>query len=225
MLAALFTLLVQTSTAQIVNEQTRKKFSIGIGMFTDIWNNLPKDPATGKNFETRNINQGFQSMVMYNIPFGKSDFGFSVGLGFRTENLYIKDAYFKSTKDSTYMVKLHDSINVKRSKLVLPYIELPLELYFKSKSKVAVALGFKLAYGLPVHTKYVGENFNNYDPVKYRAKLREIQNVEKFSYGPTLRIGYRWFHVFGYYSLSKVFSKEKGPDMYPISVGLLLLPY
>jgi len=39
MLAVLFSLLAQTSHAQIVNEQTRKKFSIGVGMFTDIWNN------------------------------------------------------------------------------------------------------------------------------------------------------------------------------------------
>jgi hypothetical protein len=78
---------------------------------------------------------------------------------------------------------------------------------------------------LPAHTKYVGEDYNNYSPDKYRVKFREIQNMERFSYGPTLRIGYRWIHVYGYYSLSKIFQKDKGPDLYPISVGLLLMPY
>src|SRR5512138_1549875 len=94
MLAVLFSLLAQTSRAQIVNEQTRKKFSIGIGMFTDIWNNRPYyTTSIGREyqFDTRDINQGFQAMALYNMPFGKSNFGFSVGLGFRAENLYMKD--------------------------------------------------------------------------------------------------------------------------------------
>ena len=228
MLAILFSLAAQTTRAQIVNEQTRKKFSIGIGMFTDIWNNKPYyTTALGREyqFETRDINQGFQAMALYNIPFGKSPLGFSIGLGFRAENLYIKDAYFKNTKDSTYMVLAPDTINVRRSKLAMPYLELPVEFYFKSKLKIVAAVGFKIAYMLPAHTKYVGENYNYYDPIEYRVKFREIQNLESFSYGPTLWFGYRWIHVFGYYSLSKIFTKDKGPDMYPISVGLLLLPY
>jgi hypothetical protein len=219
MLALLFIILAQTTRAQIVNEQTRKKFSIGVGMFTDIWNNRPE------GFDTRDINQGFQSVAMYNFAFGKSDFGFSAGLGFRAENLFVKDARFQSTKDSTFLVHTADSIKVKRSKLVLPYIELPIEFYFHSKLKIAVAVGFKIAYMFPAHTKYVGENYNYYDPTTYRFKQREIQNMEQFSYGPTLRIGYRWFHAFGYYSISKIFTKNKGPDMYPITVGFLIMPY
>ena len=228
MLAVLLSLLAQTSRAQIVNEQTRKKFSIGVGMFTDIWNNRPYyTTSLGREyqFDTRDINQGFQALALYNMPFGKSNFGFSVGLGFRAENLYMKDAYLKSTRDSTYMVLAPDTIHVRRSKLAMPYLELPIEFFFKSKLKIVAAVGFKLGYMMPAHTKYVGENYNYYDPIEYRAKFREIQNLEEFSYGPTLRIGYRWIHAFCYYQISKIFTKNKGPDMYPISIGLLLLPY
>jgi hypothetical protein len=229
MLAVLFLLLVQTTHAQIVNEQTRKKVSIGVGLFTDIWNNMPEfvnSKGKTSQFETRVFNQGFQALAMYNFPFGKSDFGFSAGLGFRAENMYVNEAGFKSTKDSTYIVKMADSIDVRRSKLTMPYIELPVEFYFKStKTKVAVALGFKIGYMFPAHTKYVGENYNYYDQTVYRFKQREILNMETFSYGPTLRIGYRWIHAFGYYSISKIFMKNKGPAIYPITVGLLLMPY
>lgn len=219
MLVVCLIFLAQTSQAQIVNEQTRKKFSFGIGMFTDIWNNIPD------GFKTRDINQGFHAFAMYNVPFGKTNLGFSVGLGFRAQNLYVKDAIFNSTNDSTYLVAINDSISVKRSKLTLPYLELPVEFYFKSKVKVVAAVGFKIAYGLPAHTKYVGEDYNTGNGDEYRVKFREIHNVQRFSFGPTLRIGYQWIHVYGYYSLSKIFTKDKGPDMYPISVGLVLLPY
>ncbi len=220
---------VQSVQAQIVNESTRKKFSIGVGMFTDIWNNVPYY-KTGvgdleRQFDQRTINQGFQAVALYNVPFGRSPLGFSIGLGFRAENLFVKDAYLKSTRDSTYFVHVPDSIKVIRNKIALPYIEVPVEFYFKSKIKLVAAIGFKVAYMFPAHTKYVGENYNYYSPDKYRAKFREIKNMETFSYGPTLRIGYRWFNVFGYYSLSKIFQHDKGPDLYPISIGFILMPY
>jgi hypothetical protein len=228
LLASLLFMLMQATQAQIVNETTRKKFSIGIGMFTDIWNNVPyyKGPLGAEyQFDMRNINQGFQALAMYNVPFGRSPLGFSIGLGFRAENLYVKGAYFNSTRDSTYMVRVPDTIYVRRSKLAMPYLELPVEFYFKSKIKMVVAVGFKIGYMLPAHTKFVGENYNYYSPIELRVKQREIQNIETFSYGPTFRIGYRWIHAYSYFSLSKIFKKDKGPDMYPISVGFLLMPY
>jgi hypothetical protein len=232
LLVSVLFLFMQAIQAQIVNEATRKKFSIGVGMFTDIWNNVPYYSYKGslpltveEQFDMRSINQGFQALALYNVPFGRSPLGFSIGLGFRAENLYVKDAYFKSTRDSTYMVRVPDSIYVRRSKLALPYIELPVEFYIKTKFKMVVAAGFKIGYMFPAHAKFVGENYNYYDPVEYRYKQREIQNLETFSYGPTFRIGYRWFHAYSYFSISKIFKKDKGPDMYPITVGFLLMPY
>lgn len=210
----------QPGNAQMVNEVAKKRVTIGVGMFTDIWFNIPK----GIDFRT--INQGFQAFALYNVPFGKSNFGFGIGLGFRAQNMY-GNFLVKSALDSTYLEKIGDtaSVNYQRSKLVLPYLELPIEFRFKSKSKIAVGIGFKVAYLLPAHSKYVGENYLTMDRSKYRVKEREIKNLEQFSYGPTFRLGYRWFHVNAYYSLSKIFTKGSGPDLYPLSVGVLLMPF
>lgn len=212
-------LLVQVSDAQIVNEQTRNKITVGIGLTTDIWNNVPD------GINTRAINQGFQSVLMYNVAFGKSPLGFSAGVGFRVQNLFIKDAVFQSTEDSTYIQALDDSISVTRSKLTLPYLEVPIEFFYKGKTGLTIAAGFKVGYLLPAHIKYVGDNYETGSTLNYRVKYRNIQNMETFSYGPTLRVGYKWIHAFGYYSLSKIFTKDKGPDLYPISVGIMIMPY
>lgn len=206
--------------AQMVNEVAKKRVTIGVGMFTDIWFDIPK------GIDTRTINQGFQAFALYNVPFGKSNFGFAIGLGFRAQNLY-GNFLVKSRQDSTWFEKIGDTsaVNYQRSKLVLPYIELPIEFRFKSKSKIAVGIGFKVAYLLPAHSKYVGENYNTTTREKYRVKYREIKNLEQFSFGPTFRIGYRWFHVNAYYSLSKIFTKGNGPEIYPLSIGFLLMPF
>lgn len=206
--------------AQMVNEVAKKRIIIGVGLFTDIWFGVPK------GIDTRTINQGFQAFAMYNVPFGKSNFGFAIGLGFRAQNMY-GNFLVKSTLDSTWLEKIGDtaSVNYQRSKLTLPYLELPIEFRFKSKSKVAVGIGFKVAYLLPAHTKYVGEDYTTLSGLKYRVKYREIRNLEQFSYGPTFRIGYRWFQINAYYSLSKIFTKGNGPELYPLSIGILLMPF
>jgi len=219
LLVTILCLLVQVSDAQIVNEQTRNKITVGIGINTDIWNNVPD------GINTRVINQGFQSVLMYNVPFGKSPLGFSAGVGFRAQNLFLKDAVFQSTKDSTYIQALDDSISVTRSKLTLPYLEVPIEFFYKGKTGLTIAAGFKVGYLLPAHIKYVGDNYETGSTLRYRVKYRNIQNMETFSYGPTLRMGYKWIHAFGYYSLSKIFTKDKGPDLYPITVGIMIMPY
>lgn len=216
----LFLFFSLNGKAQMVNEVAKKRVTIGVGMFTDIWFGVPN------GIKTRTINQGFQSFVLYNVPFGKSNFGFAIGIGFRAQNMY-GNFLVKSTQDSTWLEKIGDtaSVNYQRSKLTLPYLELPIEFRFKSKSKIAVGIGFKVAYLLPAHTKYVGENYNTLTGAKYRAKFREIKNLEQFSYGPTFRMGYRWFNVNAYYSLSKIFTKGNGPEMYPFSIGFLLMPF
>ena len=67
---------------QVVNETTKKKISIGVGMFSDIWLQVPE------GMKTRTINQGFNVFATYNLPFGKSNFSFAVGLGINIHNLY-----------------------------------------------------------------------------------------------------------------------------------------
>ncbi len=205
--------------AQMVNEVAKKRITIGVGLFSDIWFNLPD------GIKTRTINQGFQTFAMYNVPFGKSNFGFAIGLGFRAQNMY-GNFQVDSKTDSTELARIPDSANYKRSKLTLPYLELPLEFKFKSKSKIAVGIGFKIAYLLPAHTKFVGEDYylrKNLE--KLRVKFRDIKNLEQFSYGPTFRFGYRWFQISAYYSISKIFTKGNGPDVNSLSLGILLMPF
>jgi hypothetical protein len=213
----LFLLLPSTGKAQVLNETTKKRIAVGIGLFTDIWQNVPSD------VKTRTINQGFQAVVLYGVPFGKSNFGFGIGLGLSVHNMYGNFAV-TSKNDTTRFTLIPDSLSYKRSKMTLPYLELPIEFHFATKKKFAVGLGFKLGYLLPAFTKYVGDN-----PIppheELRMKLRNLKNLENFAYGPYMRIGYKWFHMYGYWQLSHVFKKGLGPDVYPITVGFLLRPF
>jgi len=220
-LVATVLVIPKSASSQIINEKTKKKIHVGIGLFTDIYMNVPK------NIKTRTINQGFQGYVVYRVPFGKSNFGFSIGLGMSIHNMY-GNFLVKSYTDSTNLVKIPDSVSYKRSKLTMPYLEIPIEFGYTNKAKFSLGIGFKVGYMLPAHSKYVGDEYQaDLQPEKdqVRVKFRNIKNLDRFAYGPTLRIGYKWFHLIGYYQLSSIFQKGKGPETYPITVGFLIRPF
>jgi hypothetical protein len=210
--------------AQVVNEKTKKKISIGIGLHTDILMNVPA------GIKMRTINQGMSVFGLYNVPFGKSAFGFSIGLGLASHNAYGNFVIDKSG-DTTKMVKIPDSVKYKRSKISIAYLELPLEFNVKTKSKISVALGFKLGMMIGSKFVYVGDGgiktyyYQSTNTSKIRVKSMGLPNMEQFVYGPTFRFGYKWINVDAYYMLSSFFNKSKGPEMYPISVGIVVMPF
>ena len=148
----IFILSPRESQAQVVNSSTKKRISIGFGLFTDIWMNTPD------GMKTRTINQGVNVFGTYNLPFGKSNFSFAIGVGITIHNLYW-NYRFQGDSANFQFVKIEDSLKYKRSKLTMPYLEIPVEFRFKTKSKFAVALGFKVGYMVYGHAKWVGDDY------------------------------------------------------------------
>jgi len=219
-----FLLINPVAHSQVVNESTKKKVSVGIGIYDDIMMNVPA------GIKTLVINQGVHVYALYNLPFGKSIFGFSVGLGFSSHNIFGNFLVNKSG-DSTVLVKIPDTVGYKRTKISLAYLEVPFEFNIKTKGKFQAALGFKVGYMIGSKEVYVGDggiktfNFSSATPTKIRVKSLGVPNIDQFAYGPTLRVGYKWIALDCYYMLSTIFTKNHGPDMYPVSVGIAIVPF
>ncbi|MCD4736805.1 MAG: PorT family protein [Bacteroidales bacterium] len=205
--------------SQVIDDQTKRKFSIGIDVFTDIWQDLPK------GMDTRTINQGTNIYGMYNYIFGKSNFSFSPGIGIGVHNLYNNTLpQFDLANDSTAFVIIPDSISYKRSKLTTSYFDIPVEIRFKSKKELRFAIGFKFGFLIKMYSKFKGDDpaWGNSQVIH---KTSRIRYAEKNRYGFIARFGYKWINFMGYYSLSALFQKGKGPEMYPISVGVAIIPF
>ncbi|MCD4744763.1 MAG: PorT family protein [Bacteroidales bacterium] len=215
--------LITNCFSQVVSEETKRKFSTGIDIFTDLWQELPDGVST------RTINQGVNIFGMYNIPFGKSNFSIAIGIGLSTHNFY-SNSFIDDTSGTSYFYKIPNKaannkfIGYKKNKLSVTYIDIPLEFRLKTKSKFRVALGFKGGILLCSHTKYKGDDLIDGDDLVI-MKMSKIKNIDTYRYGPTFKIGYKWMNFMTYYSLSNIFRKDKGPDIYPISIGITLMPF
>lgn len=212
-------------SAQKPEKLTLKKVSSGMDVFTDVWQNMPD------SVKSRTINQGANIYAMYSFPIAKSNFSLAIGGGISSHNLYLKgiiktvdiqtvnQTVFTPVKSSTNKVISYD-----KSKLNLTYFDIPLELRYKNKAEYRVSVGFKVGFLLSDHTKYKGNSLDG-SGRKVKEKSADIKYIENTRYGLSALVGYKWVNLTFFYSLSKVFTDGRGPQVYPISVGISLRPY
>ena len=241
LIATLAFLLPSTDVeSQVLSEKAKKKFTVGVDVFTDIWQYKIEDPYMPVGYSNRTINQGATAFFMYNFPLGESLSVFSAGLAIRSHNSY-SNSVIINIKSSQIEFNIIDDLphpgrNIplayERSKINLTYLDLPVEYKFRTEGGFKFGVGLKVGYLIDSKQKYVGEwpvdfNFDAED-VQYNAvheKSKKINNLEKWSYGATVRIGYKFISAFGYYQFSNIFETRKGPEMFPISVGLTITPF
>ena len=214
----LLSLIALNSFSQMVTEDTKRKFTFGLDVFSDIWQDKPS------NLQEQTINPGVNIFGSYNYMFGESNVSFSPGIGLGIHNLYT-DSWLRVNTDSAYFEAIPDTLSYKKYKMTTTYFDIPLELRFKSKSEFRVAIGFKFGFLIKAQTKYKGDNYIEGTTDQVIIKTGKFNFVEKNRYGFTGRIGYKWLNVWGYYQLSTLFETNRGPEMYPISIGITVIPF
>jgi hypothetical protein len=74
---------------------------------------------------------------------------------------------------------------------------------------------------LESHTKIKYEK----DGKNEKLKAPGNYSVRDYKVAATIRIGYRWVNLFATYDIFPLFEDEKGPVMYPYSLGIRLISF
>ncbi|HLN52311.1 MAG TPA: outer membrane beta-barrel protein [Lentimicrobium sp.] len=215
-LFALLACLLLTASIQAQTTELKENFTTGL----DIFNDLVMDEPDSVNF--RGFNPGVNLYGMYSYEIPKSNLSLAIGLGLGMHNLH-SDAALMDTSSVSFFAPYADGVDYKINKLQLTYIDLPAEIRFKSEKGFRFAIGIKAGYLLSAHTKYKGDNPDGGRSIK--IKEGKLSNLEKWRFGPTMQIGYKWINLMGYYSLSTVFDEASGPAIFPVSIGIALRPF
>jgi hypothetical protein len=169
------------------------------------------------------------NVLQYSFGFGTDKVGLVTGLGFEWNNYHfrngttIKVENGITVEDNTYL--LDPNKNITKSKLSTSHITVPLLLEFQiptSRDRHRIFLSTGVIGGLRVgsHTKI------EYDGAsKGKDKVRNDFNLSSFRYGLTARVGYRGLKLFANYYPTALFEEDKGPEVYPFSVGFILLSF
>lgn len=188
----------------------------------DYWLNTPSNIKTSIFTLSSNV------QLMFPIIGKNTNVSFAGGIGLGTYNIK-SNAQIIDTNDVSLYYIIPDSINYKKNKLALSYIDIPLELRFRTNPtekgrSFKIYIGAKAGILLSSHSKYKGDDINNPEEfIKY--KIFAVKNLTPFRYGITAKIGYGKFMISGFYSLSGLLDKDRGPEITPISIGLTVAPF
>jgi len=177
------------------------------------------------------LDQKYQKSINVNLNFYEQNFslvknhlGLVTGLGLSWNN-YRYDNDVRLTKENDKLVLFRDNTEgttYEKSKLVNTYLTLPLMLEVQS-NRYSKVNSFHLTGGLVggwrigTHAKYVYD-----DGSRQKDKDRDDFYMNPFKLDAIAKIGWGVINLYATYSLTPMFQKNKGPELYPFSVGICL---
>lgn len=171
--------------------------------------------------ETKFYAIGHNINLMFDIPFSKtSRMGVAIGFGYSHFNVRHHGA-FNFIEDPTNPDLMYSSLapytGVKRwiNRTVFNFVEVPVEIRFRSRkerNKWKFYPGFKAGFMVENYSKWRIDNLE--------FKEFNFPDLNRFHYGPTLRIGRNNVFLFGYYDMTMLFTNENSNKLQLFSAGI-----
>ncbi|MCX6270079.1 MAG: outer membrane beta-barrel protein, partial [Bacteroidetes bacterium] len=200
-------------------------FELGVNGFVDPYNKMDL-PAKYEYLDlkmSKSINVKI-NFLEQNINLINNHLGLVTGLGLEYVN-YRFAGNVRLDPDTTILYGFRDySTNSKKSKLVVNYLNVPLLLEYQTNAKDksnSFHLAGGMTFGLRIgsHTKVVsGDNDE-------KKKQRDDFALNPFKWDATARIGWGIINLAATYSMTSLFKTDKGPELYPFSVGITLTDF
>lgn len=173
--------------------------------------------------------------------------GLVTGLGINWNNY----RFSKNTRlnaDSSELIGYIDKgISIRKTKLTAFYVNVPLMFEFQTnsyhkKESFHISVGMIMNVRLSSHTKkYYNELNKEFEVTKYNPELDQYVTeftttspgnskakdfndfyLRPFKFDASVRIGWGFINLFANYSVNSMFKENKGPELYPWTVGITL---
>ncbi len=187
------------------------------------WNNKPD------SIHTTGLPRTFNFYIMLDFPFKTNPhLSVAIGPGVSSDNMFFNKTYI-GLKDHTTTIRfqdLSDTSHFKKYKLNTTFLEVPVELRFRSNpdndaKSVKFALGAKVAYLINAHTK--GKTFLDKSGKTLFTYIDKQSSTAFFNttrLSGEARFGYGHFSLFATYAITALFKDGFGPQVHPVTFGL-----
>lgn len=178
------------------------------------------------NAEYLNLNTGKSwglnvNFIQQSIGLVKNNIGLVTGLGLEFNNYRFDNKQMVLSGDSTVLYAYTDTQhNYEKNKLATTYLTVPIMMEFQipvgEKNKpIYLSVGATGSVKIGSHVKLKTDGGN-------KTKIRDDFNLSPLRYGLSARVGYGALNFFANYSLQPMFEKDKGPELYPFTIGITL---
>jgi hypothetical protein len=186
-----------------------------------------------------------------NVALAKNQkWGMVTGLGLEWHNYRFSKTTRLNGDSSQLIGYLDKGISIRKSKLTTLHLTVPVIMEFQTNSRhkkdsFHFGAGVVIGARLSSHTKKYYDERNKefeitrYDPVtdnyltEYTAtspnysKAKDFDDfhMQPFKFDATVRIGWGFVNLYATYSINQMFKKDKGPELYPWTIGITFVNF
>lgn len=175
----------------------------------DQWMDVPD------SIQIRPFSLGFNSYIMFDYTFGESSFSWALGYGLSSHNVH-HNGFFKENEEegNRQLSAFPEDYSFKKNKHSANYLEIPVELRFRTKGikKFKLYAGGKIGYLVNFHSKIIDD--------QGKRKEYTLDYVNRLRYGVTGSIGYNSFAISAFYSLTPLLKDQDNGSLIPFSLGI-----
>ncbi|GAB1403557.1 hypothetical protein MASR1M74_07350 [Lentimicrobium sp.] len=165
------------------------------------------------------------NILEQNFNLIRNKVGLTTGLGLEWKNFRFKDDVHLLARDGDVFNNFDNMPrNYTKSKLVVNYLNVPLMLEFQTNrfsktNSFHIAAGIQGGLRIGSHTKNVFQENGN----KKKVKDRDDFYLNPIKYDLMARIGWGKINLYADYSLNTLFKNNRGPELYPFTLGITLI--
>jgi hypothetical protein len=202
-------------------------FNLGIGGYLTPENKIDMEP--GYEFLDLRYEKSINvqlNLFEQNFNLIGNKLGLVTGLGIEWNNYrFGNQVKLDPNSPTVSLVEVEIPRSYSKSKLNVRYLNVPLIMEFQTNPKSnfnSFHIGAGVVGGLRIgsHTKNVYD-----DGKRQKEKVRDDFHLNPLKVDATVRIGWGKINLYGNYSLLTLFRENKGPELYPFSLGITLLSF
>jgi len=197
-------------------------FELGLNNYVDKDYNYVFD-GENSNFELdAGRSWGFSiNFTEYNIPFG-NNVGLITGLGTDFNHYHFRNNVTIVEENNFIVATPRADVSFDKNKISTWSFTMPLILEIQLHKP-----NFYISGGIVGKVKVKSWSKQKYelDGVKFKDKKRSDFLMNTFRYGLTARVGFGFIRFYANYDLVPLFQKDRGPELYPVSVGVTILSF
>jgi len=184
-----------------------------------------------------------------NIALAKNQkWGMVTGMGLEWHNYRFSKNTRLNSDSSNLIGYIDQGISIRKSKLTTFYLNIPVLFEYQTNSRhkknsFHIGAGMIVGARLSSHTKkYYDERNKQFNVTRYnpatdqyetaftatspdysKAKTFDDFYLQPFKFDATVRIGWGFINLFATYSVNQMFKENKGPELYPWTIGITFI--
>jgi hypothetical protein len=176
-----------------------------------------------RNARSFNVNL---NILQYNFALSDNNIGFVSGLGLEYNNYRFSND-LTITKENREIVPVdYSGVNLNKTRFRAVYLNVPLLLEFQTKHpsrnrRAYFSAGVIGGVNIGSNTKVVYRDNSG----RGKEKVKDDFYLSPFRYGLSFRTGFRALNLYANYYPTSLFQSNKGPELYPVAVGLSIFGF